>query len=85
MLISAFGHIVRLQAITKDGLVVDDPYGKVVNFSQSGVTPKYKKDGKDYRNDKDFTDKEGEDNVWKWTDLSTNNLKINYAEIYCSE
>jgi hypothetical protein len=85
VLISAFGHIVRLQAITKDGLVVDDPYGKVVNFSQSGVTPKYKKDGKDYRNDKDFTDKEGEDNVWKWTDLSTNNLKINYAEIYCSE
>ena len=45
MLISAFGHIVRLQAITKDGLVVDDPYGKVVN-SRNQVTPKYKKDEK---------------------------------------
>lgn len=85
VLISSFGHIVRLQAITKDGLIVDDPYGKVVDFSKPGVTPKYKKNGKDYRNGKDFTDKEGEDNLWKWTDLSTNNIKIIYAEIYCTK
>lgn len=85
VLISAFGHIVRLQAITNDGLVVDDPYGKVVDFSQSGCSAKYKADGKDYRNGKDFTDTEGDNNVWKWTDLSTNNVKINYAEIYCSK
>ena len=85
VVISAFGHIVRLQSITKDGLIIDDPYGKVVDFSKSGVTPKYKKDGKDYRNGKDFTDKEGNDNVWKWTDLTTNQIKIRYAEIYCYE
>ncbi|HEX2921439.1 MAG TPA: C39 family peptidase [Bacteroidales bacterium] len=85
VLISAFGHNVRLQGITKDGLVVDDPYGKVVDFSQSGVTPKYKKDGKDYRNGEDFTGKEGDNNVWKWTDLSSNDVRIDYAEIYCSE
>ena len=85
VLISAFGHIVRLQGITKDGLIVDDPYGKVVDFSQSGCSAKYKNDGQDYRNGKDFTDKEGNNNIWKWTDLSSNNVKINYAEIYCSE
>lgn len=85
VLISAFGHIVRLQGVTEDGLIVDDPYGKVVDFSQSGCSAKYKEDEKDYRNGKDFTDKEGDNNIWKWTDLSTNNVKINYAEIYCSE
>ncbi len=85
VMLSAFGHMVRLQEITDTGLVVDDPYGKVVDFSASGCTAKYKKDGKDYRNDEDFTNKEGENNVWKWADLENNNLNIGYAEVYCKE
>ncbi len=85
VLISAFGHIVKLKGITDEGLIVDDPYGKVVDFSQPGSTPKYKKDGKDYRNGKDFSEEEGKNNVWKWTELSTNKVKIVSAEIYCSK
>jgi hypothetical protein len=85
VLISAFGHIVRLKDITDEGLIVDDPYGKVVDFSQSGSTAKYKKDGKDYRNGKDFSEEEGKNNVWKWTELSANKVVIKSAEIYCSK
>jgi hypothetical protein len=84
ILLSAFGHVVRLQAIDETGLTVDDPYGKVVDFTASGVTAKYKKDGKDYRNGKDFGNAEGEDNHWKWTDI-TNNITIKYAEVYCRD
>src|SRR5690606_18772452 len=31
---SGKGHIVRLQSVTDSGLVVDDPFGKLNNFSQ---------------------------------------------------
>ena len=62
----------------------DDPYGKIVDFTASGVKTKYKKDRKDYRNGKDFGNAEGEDNLWKWTDV-TNNITIKYAEIYCRD
>ena len=84
VLLSVFGHIVRLQDITEDGLVVDDPYGRVVNFAASGVSAKYKKDGDDYRNEKDFTNEEGEDNAWSWSDIEEY-VEVKYAEIYCSE
>ena len=81
VMLCGFGHIVRLQAVRDDGVVVDDPYGKMVNFAASGVTPKYKKDGKDYRNGKDFGNAVGEDNFWTW-DQFTNKLKVGYGEVY---
>ncbi|MDO4230480.1 MAG: hypothetical protein Q4C98_11755, partial [Capnocytophaga sp.] len=80
IIISSFGHIVRLQAITEKGLVVDDPYGKVVDFSKSGATPKYKKDGVDYRNSKNLGSSAGNNCLWKWEDLSKNKVSIRYAE-----
>ena len=80
ILISAsFGHIVRLQAITNEGLVVDDPYGKVYDFSKSGATPKYYiKNAYDQRNGNRL----GADNLWTWSELKSNKITIKYAEIY---
>ena len=66
----SFGHIVRLQSITDKGLIVDDPYGKVCDFSKSGCTAKYKCKNNDSRNG----DNIGKDNLWTWSDLQTNNI-----------
>jgi len=75
------GHLVRLQNVTDDGLIVDDPYGKV----------KGKVDGFDWReacnsggydtNSTAFEDNKGNDNLWKWSDIKDVTLK--YVEIYC--
>ena len=67
----------KANSLIKDGLIVDDPYGKVCDFSHTGCTQKYKC-SEDHRNG----DNLGNDNLWKWTDLKTNNIIINYAEIY---
>ena len=82
VILSAFGHIVRLQAITDKGLVVDDPYGKVVDFSKGGATAKYKKGKDDYRNDKKSNDNKGDNNLWKWEDLEENEIILKGYEIY---
>ena len=75
----SFGHIVRLQAITDEGLVIDDPYGKIYDYAQTGATPKYyKRDKYDQRNGNNL----GKDNLWTWSDLQTNNITIKYAEVY---
>lgn len=82
VILSAFGHIVRLQAITDKGLIVDDPYGKVVDFSKGGATAKYKKGKDDYRNDKKSNDNKGDNNLWKWEDLEENEIILKGYEIY---
>ena len=79
--LGGFGHMVRLQSISESGVIVDDPYGKIVNFTAGGVTGKYKKDGKDYRNGEDFGEGVGEDNFWTW-DQVINQLKVTYGEAY---
>ncbi len=81
VMLGGFGHMVRLQSASEQGLVVDDPYGRIVNFTAPGVTPKYKKNGKDYRNGKDFGDGVGEDNFWTW-DQALDQIKVKYAETY---
>lgn len=81
VILSSFGHIVRLQKITDEGLIVDDPYGKVVDFSAKSTTPKYKKDKKDYRNNK--KENNGSDNIWRWKDLEKNKIILKGYEIYC--
>lgn len=78
---SCKGHLVRLQKITNEGIIVDDPYGKV----------KGKKDGFDWReecnsggydaNSNTFEDTKGNDNLWKWSDIQDVTLK--YVEAYC--
>jgi hypothetical protein len=81
VLISAFsspkGHIVRLQAITDDGLIVDDPYGKVQNFTER------ENGGFGYSGGKNSTDDsaiQGSNNLWTWADVADTIIK--YAEIY---
>lgn len=83
VLLSAFpvgrGHIVRLQAITDDGLVVDDPYGKVQSFIERDEGGFGYSGGK---NSADSKSVEGEDNLWRWSDIEQTIIK--YAEIYRS-
>ena len=82
VILSAFGHIVRLQAITDKGFIIDDPYGKVVDFSKGGATAKYKKGKDDYRNDKKSNDNKGDNSLWKWEDLEENRVELKGYEIY---
>ncbi len=81
VILGGFGHMVRLQSVSGDGVIVDDPYGKMVNFTAGGVTAKYKEDGKDYRNGKGLGDELGNDNLWTW-DQFMNQLKVLYGEVY---
>jgi hypothetical protein len=90
-----YGHIVRLQDITDDGFLIDDPYGKLKDFQKrnSSFVGYREEDSYDCRNGCEDTDTVdcpvldentcpnlGENNLWKWGDL--NKIKIKYAEIY---
>jgi hypothetical protein len=83
VVISAFsvasgkGHIVRLQQVVDDGLIVDDPFGKVNNFKQR------ESGGSGYTGTANKRDSEsglGEDNLWKWDDISETVIK--YADAF---
>jgi hypothetical protein len=69
VMMSITGHIVRAQAVTDAGLVVDDPYGRVILKAGSG------------RGWEDSNDKEGEganageDNVWDWEAVKAHNMQ----------
>ena len=73
--ISAFtkkGHIVRLQSVNEDGIVVDDPNGQVNDFLER------EKGGSGYtgtRNTKDNTSVLGKDNTWRWSDIQIWTIK----------
>lgn len=66
IILSIHGHVVRLQDMNKEGLIIDDPYGKLNvargSFDQSNgqgeVDPQI--------------DNAGEDNIWKWDDVKQN-------------
>ena len=70
------GHLVRLQSITDDGLIVDDPYGKVTDFD----TREACNSGGYDANSKTEENSKGNDNLWKWDDIK--NVTIKYVEIY---
>jgi peptidoglycan hydrolase-like protein with peptidoglycan-binding domain len=57
---SITGHIVRIQDVTADGLVVDDPYGRRI-LSAGG-----KKAWKTVENNNAKNAAAGEDNLWTW-------------------
>jgi hypothetical protein len=65
---SISGHIVRLQAVTPDGLVADDPYGKVK--LTKGTGHKWEETNKSANQQK-----AGEDSVWPWADVSIHNMR----------
>jgi len=75
------GHIVRLQSVQDDGLIVDDPFGRLNNFKQrenkgSGYTGT--------ANTRNEDSHLGEDNLWTWENIGETVIK--YAEAFhCKE
>lgn len=70
MMMSIKGHIVRLQDVTKDGLVVDDPYGRLnlqkrLDNNKKGGYEKYNKS--EWKWSSEGAENEGEDNIWPWS------------------
>lgn len=73
VLMSAFnpgGHIVRLEAITKEGLIVDDPYGRVnilvrKKWKRKSESPGYEEG----HNAKGKPDNKGDNNLWIWEEV----------------
>ena len=69
------GHIVRLQGISENGLIVDDPYGELIDFAarEAGT-------GNDYdQNDRTASASKGNNNLWTWSDLKKISLKYAYV------
>jgi hypothetical protein len=70
IMFSITGHIVRLQNVTEEGLIVDDPYGEV--DLQKGEGRKWTKyNSKDGKGDNANA---GEDNVWAWDKVSKHSM-----------
>ena len=59
VMLSITGHIVRVQSVTEQGVVVDDPYGRHTLLAGAG-----KKVAQ--ANRKDASGNAGEDNLWTW-------------------
>jgi hypothetical protein len=71
------GHLVRVQNITNEGLLVDDPYGKVIDFK---TRENCNRGGYD-TNSKTDENSKGSDNLWKWEDIK--DITVKYVEVYC--
>lgn len=70
IIFSIHGHIVRLQGVANDGLIVDDPYGNVKLFSGSGAN-KYMWEAK---NAKDSSRIYGSNQVWPWSEVEAHKM-----------
>lgn len=74
---SGKGHIVRLQSVSEDGLIVDDPFGKLNNFKQ-------REDGgfgySGTANTRSTDSNKGEDNLWRWDSIAETVIK--YADAF---
>ncbi|MBE2182560.1 MAG: peptidoglycan-binding protein [Anaerolineae bacterium] len=71
VMMSISGHIVRMQDVTENGLVIDDPYG-VVNL-QAGEGWSYDKDKKNDREGENTN--RGENSVWAWDAVKVHNMR----------
>ncbi len=71
VMMSISGHIVRMQDVTDNGLVIDDPYG-VVNL-QAGEGWSYDKDNKNAREGEGTN--RGENSVWGWDAVKVHNMR----------
>ncbi|MBZ9713610.1 C39 family peptidase [Deinococcus multiflagellatus] len=69
VMMSINGHIVRLQGMNEQGLIVDDPYGKSVLKKNTGLAAK-DKDGQ-YKHD---GTKSGNDTVWSWASVAEHDM-----------
>jgi uncharacterized protein YvpB len=71
------GHLVRVINVTDEGIIVDDPYGKVTDF----ISRENCNGGGYDLNSKTSESSKGGHNLWKWVDL--NNITVKYIESYC--
>jgi hypothetical protein len=69
IMMSINGHIVRLQGMNDEGLIVDDPYGNSKLLSNIGLDPKYKS-GK-YRHNANVS---GNNTVWPWDAVAKHDM-----------
>jgi uncharacterized protein YgiM (DUF1202 family) len=69
VMMSACGHIVRVQAVTNEGLIIDDPYGRGRMKPNSGCTD-LKWEYAAFNEYQTPNQTVGEDNVWAWDDVS---------------
>jgi hypothetical protein len=73
VMMSITGHIVRIQAVTEAGLVVDDPYGK--SKLDSGKKRSFTTINKsEWQSKKEGASNEGEDNVWSWDAVKAHSM-----------
>jgi hypothetical protein len=74
------GHIVRVQSIDENKIVVDDPYGKVKGKAD-GFEHRQKCNSGGYeKNNKTSEGAAGNNNEWYWNDIE--NVTIKYVESY---
>lgn len=73
---SCKGHLVRVQNITNEGLIVDDPFGKVTDFK----TREECNSGGYDANSKTDENSKGGDNLWKWSEIE--DITVKYVEVY---
>jgi hypothetical protein len=66
------GHIVKLQSINNDGIIVDDPFGRVNNFKERENGGSGYKGSKNSKNNIDIF---GKDNLWRWSDVKICTIK----------
>lgn len=65
VMMSIYGHIVRLQGMNDEGLIVDDPYGKSVLFRTDNLKPKYR-----YGKYEHQANVSGNNTVWSWKSVA---------------
>jgi hypothetical protein len=72
VMMSITGHIVRVQSVTEDGLVADDPFGKAKLLKGTGRKwESYNKSDKKWSKEKENA---GEDVVWPWSDVAQHQM-----------
>jgi hypothetical protein len=69
VMLSITGHIVRLQSVTEDGLVVDDPFGR--SILKKGASRGWAEVNKKGNAGKENA---GEDNVWSWREVAQHQM-----------
>ena len=74
------GHLVRLQAIEENGIVVDDPYGKVKGKTEGFDWRENCNSGGYNKNEKTAESTIGSNVKWEWTDIA--DVTIKYVEVY---
>ncbi len=83
--ITSFGaHIVRIVGVTEDGLIVNDPYGKLVDFEKRATTRSdtYLSPDKNSKTSSNTSDggQKGNQNLWSWSVLEK--YPLAYYELY---